>query len=149
MKGDETASRQRWRYALGAALLAALALFSAWQSMRYYEVGKAVDRYRKFSTIAADSVSRLEVRLACLQPAIAPGERLGFYTPLEGDEYIEVYRWTQYALAPAIIIGTEVEGKSVAVLPQGQSVEETLADERVVLLDCGNGVGLITGRGAK
>ena len=133
-----------WRFKFGAILLVSLALYSGWQSIRYYDIGIFTHRYEKYGTLASDSISRLENRLACLQAELAPGERVGFVSPLKGDDWGEVYRWTQYALAPAIVNSAETQGKMIAVYPGEKNLKQAKAEGYSILVDCHNGVGLLT-----
>mgnify|MGYP000415726259 CR=1 FL=1 len=138
--------RPSWRFVLGAALLVVLALYSGFQSLQYYDISVFIRRYKKFGTIASDSISRFENRLACVRAELAPDERVGFITPLKGDKWTEVYLWTQYALAPVIVTREETQSKFIAVYPDAQSLKQAATAGYEILVDCNNGVGLLRGK---
>jgi hypothetical protein len=133
-----------WRFKLGALLLIGLALYSGWQSVKYYDIGNFIRRYEKFGTVASDGISRFEKQLACLRADLSPGERVGFLSPLEGDDRVEVYLWTQYALAPIVVTDAQSEEKVIAIYPDEQSLQQATADRYQILVDCKNGVGLLS-----
>ncbi len=136
------------RFVLGLLLLILLALYSGWQSLRYYDITIFTRRYAKYGTVASDSISRLELQLACLRGELAPGERVGFLSPLEGDPWGEVYRWTQYSLAPAIVTGDLVPEKLVAVYPDEVALQQAIGD-LTVLHDCQDGIALLSQAGGE
>lgn len=133
-----------WRFKLGALLLVGLALYSGWQSVKYYDIGDLIRRYDRFGALASDSISRFEKQLACLRVELTPGERVGFLSPLKGNDRTEIYLWTQYALAPIVITDAQTPGKIVAIYPDEQTLQQATAGKYQILLDCKNGIGLLT-----
>jgi hypothetical protein len=132
-----------WRFKIGAILLAGLALYSGWQSIRYYNLGVFTRRYEKFGTLASDNISRYQNQLACTRAGLSPGERVGFVSPLKGDQWTEAYLWTQYALAPVVVARDGPQEKIIAYYPGEQSLAQARADGYSIVLDCHNGVGLL------
>jgi len=132
------------RFKLGAFLLVGLALYSGWQSARYYDIGNFTHRYDRFGTLASDSISRFEKQLACLRPELSPGERVGFLSPLKGNDRVEIYLWTQYALAPIVVTDAQNPSRIVAIYPDEQSLQQATAGKYHILVDCKNGIGLLT-----
>lgn len=137
-----------WRFTIGAILLVGLALYSGWQSVRYYDLGVFIRRYERFGTLASDNISRFEKQLACVRAELSPGERVGFVSPLEGDQWTEVYLWAQYALAPVIVTRDGSSEKMIAYYPGEQSLAQARVDGYSILVDCQNGVGLLAPAGA-
>lgn len=137
-----------WRFKIGAILLVSLAIYSGWQSIRYYDIGVFIRRYEKFGTLASDSLSRYENQLACVKTELSPGERVGFVSPLEGDQWTEAYLWTQYALAPVVVARDGPQEKMIAYYPGQKSLALAEAAGYSILVDCHNGVGLLAPEGA-
>lgn len=136
-----------WRFKIGAILLVGLALYSGWQSIHYYDIGVFARRYEKFGSLASDNLSRFENQLACVRAELSPGERVGFVSPLEGDQQTEVYLWTQYALAPVIVTRDVPQEKMIAYYPGEKNLQQARADGYSILVDCHNGVGLLAPEG--
>lgn len=132
-----------WRFQIGAILLVGLALYSGWQSVRYYDIRVFTRRYERFGTLASDNISRFDNQLACVRAELSPGERVGFVSPLKGDQWTEVYLWTQYVLAPVIVARDGPQEKMIAYYPGEQSLAQARADGYSILLDCHNGIGLL------
>jgi hypothetical protein len=80
---------------------------------------------------------------------LSPGEQVGFVSPLEGDQWTEVYLWTQYALAPIIVTRDVPQEKMIAYYPGEQNLERARADGYSILIDCQNGVGLLAAGGTQ
>lgn len=140
---ETSPAQPHWRFKIGAILLVGLALYSGWQSVRYYDISIFTRRYEKFGTLASDNISRFANQLACVQTELSPGERVGFISPLEGDQWTEVYLWTQYALAPVIVTRDGSPEKMIAYYPGEQSLAQAREDGYSILIDCHNGVGLL------
>jgi hypothetical protein len=137
-----TTIRPSGRFILGLVLLILLALYSGWQSLRYYDITIVSRRYANFGAIASDSISRLESQLACLKSELEPGERVGFLSPLEGDAWVETQLWVQYALAPAIVTRDLLPAKVVAVFPTEGALQEA-AQGYHLLHPCQGGIALL------
>jgi len=137
-----------WRFKIGAILLVGLALYSGWQSIRYYDIGNFTRRYEKFGTLASDDISRFENQLACARAELSPGEHVGFVSSLKGEKFTEVYLWAQYALAPIIVTRGDSQGNMIAYYPDDQNLRQARADGYSILVDCQNGVGLLAPAGA-
>lgn len=133
-----------WRFVLGTILLAALAVYSGWQSMHYYDINIFIRRYQIYGDIASDGISRLEQQLSCLRAELSPGEEIGFVSPLKGIDRGEIYRWTQYALVPTIVTENQAAEKLVAIYPGEKDLEQAPTDGYTILVDCQNGVGLLS-----
>lgn len=138
----DTNIKPSWRFILGLILLILLALYSGWQSLRYYDITIVTRRYENFGTIASDDISRQEARLTCLKAALATGEQVGFLSPLEGDAWVEMHLWTQYALAPVVVTRDQVPAKVVAVFPDEEALLQA-AEGYTLLRDCQNGTALL------
>lgn len=131
-----------WRFVLGLVLLILLALYSGWQSLRYYDITLVTRRYENFGTVASDGISRLEARLACLEGELEPGERVGLLSPLEGDDWVEMQLQVQYALAPVVVTRDQLPAKLVAVFPDEESLVQA-AVGYIVLHACPGGIALL------
>lgn len=138
-----------WRFKLGAFLLVGLALYSGWQSTKYYDISDFIRRYDRFGTLASDGISRFEKQLACVRAELSPGERVGFLSPLEGNDRTEIYLWTQYALAPIVVTDAQSPSKIIAIYPDEKSLQQATTGRYQILVDCKNGVGLLTSPGTR
>jgi len=133
-----------WRFKIGVIFLVAIASYSIWLSFQYYDIGIFLRRLEKFGVIASDKLSQFETQLSCLRTELATGERVGFISSLKDSAWTEVYLWTQYALAPIIVIPSEAPEKLIAVYPGKDGLDQAKMDGYVILVNCHQGIGLVT-----
>ena len=137
----------KYRFIFGVILLAALTLYSCWKSVQYYDIGGITQQYEKFGNFSNDNVSRVERKLSCLKGELSPTEKVGFVSPLEGRDRRSAFRWTQYTLVPINVADSDEPGNLVAFYPEQDNLLKAQSEGYSIILDCKNGVGLLTKAG--
>jgi hypothetical protein len=136
-----------WRFKIGALLLVGFALYSSLQAFIKYDIRDFIERYRRYGEIASDKISQFEAGLSCARSVLSPDEQVGFISNYEGADWSQVYLWTQYTLAPVIVLPSQDAEKLVAVYSGSDRLGQVKDAGFTILVNCKNGIGLVAREG--